>query len=465
MKRLRYPVIFWVFFFTALSGYAQDVVFTTPNDAVNFAVQNSQVYMLQKQKTLENMKAAKFGFQDFLPSFTFGLSETDNTSLLSADTRSKSFEASINQDIFDGGKKKLAYDMNRLSSLYAYQDYESALRAFSSDIMSQYYQLLMQMQMVSIKEELVGAAKSQLDIIQKEVEIGITLETDYLEYLISYMQIEYDRDQSKRDLQTLERKFKIVIDLPEEAKLTINDRTYDSFTYFYYELYTEFLWAIIRNGSTEIKKQYLALEFTRKQQIYTRRWYIPKVSAQGGITFTGEAYPLTEPKYSFKLNFEFVNAELFPLRLSNGYGFDRERLSNVTNSASVNLNPNPAYGVQRKLADISLLETNIQRVQTEKNLRETVFDLIISHDNSLRSADIAERTIAILEKRVEFSLHQVEQGEKKRIEYLEELITMAQTKIARIEYHTQAAAQERALEILAGFPFGDLQNVCKKQNI
>jgi len=442
---------------------AQDVTFDNPIEAANFAVNNSKTYLLQKQRALQNMKVAKFGIQDFLPAFNFSITENDNAMLLAGDTRTKSFQASVSQKLFDGGKIKLSYDVNRLSSLYAYQEYESTLLSFSSQIIQLYYQYLMQKQMVIIKEELVSIAKNQLDIIQKEVEIGITLETDYLEYLISYIQLENDRDQTKRDMNTLERRFKNSIELSDEAKLIITDNIYREFIYFYYEPYTIYIWNIIKNVNTELKKQNLALEFARKQLAQSRRWYVPSLSVQGGISFSGDAYPLTEPKYSLKLVVDFSNAGLFPLSMSNGYGFERDRLYSVTNSASVQIAPQPAYGVQRKLADIALLETNIQRTQAEKDIRESVFELIITHDNNLRSADAAERTIKVLEKRLEFSRLEVDQGEKKRIDYLKELITMAETKISLLEYQTQSASQERSLEILAGFYFGDLQNVCKNQ--
>ena len=441
-----------------------EILFNNPNDAVNFALQNSQVYILERQRVLLDMKEAKFNVVEFLPTFSFSFSENDSTVLLAGDNRTRSFQATIGQSLFDGGRNKYLYEINRLSSMYAYQDFESSLMDYSSQIILLYYQYLMQRQKAQIMEDLVFTAKRQIDIIQREVEIGITLETDYLEYLISFIGIENERDQSWRDLAAMERRFKIAMGLDYEANLVITDNYYSEFLYFYYEIYTDYIWAIIRNASTEIKKQNLALEYARKQLAYSRRWFVPRLSAEAGISFSGDAYPLTEPSYSFKLTVDFYNARLFPLSFSNSYGFDNERLYNVNNIAGLRLEPQPTYLMQRKLADISILDTNIQRIQVEKDIRESVYDLVISHDNTLRYADAAEQTIVVLERRLDFSRIEVEQGEKKHIDYLNELITMAQTKISLLEYQTQAAALERSLEILAGFPFGDLQNVCEQQN-
>jgi outer membrane protein TolC len=84
----------------------------------------------------------------------------------------------------------------------------------------------------------------------------------------------------------------------------------------------------------------------------------------------------------------------------------------------------------------------------------------MSHDSSLRSSEAAERLIEVLEKRIEFSRLLVEQGQKKRIDFLDELVDLSQAKISLKEYRIQAEALERSLEILANFPFGGLKHAC-----
>lgn len=175
------PLVTLLFFALCPEIFSQAIVFTSPDDAVKFAAQNSQVYLLQQQSALLAMKAAKYGLQDFLPSFSFSLAENDSTMLLAPDSRSRTIQLAISQEIFDGGKKKLFFDVNRLSSLYAYQDYEANQQSFYSNIILAYYQFLLQRESIAIQEELIAAAFDQLRIIEREVELGITLETDYME--------------------------------------------------------------------------------------------------------------------------------------------------------------------------------------------------------------------------------------------------------------------------------------------
>jgi outer membrane protein TolC len=439
------------------------VLFRSAEEAADFAVSNSKSWALRKEELLQNMKAAKWDLREFLPSFSFSLNESDSTSIMTGDSRSKSIQASVSQKLFDGGKNKLAYETGLINSLYAYQEYEGEFREFRSGVVSQYYSYISLGEMTRIREELVSAASEQLEIIRLETELGLGLETDYLEYLASFIAVEHERDQSVRDLKSQERRLKDAIGLEREAELEIREDPSGDFEYFYYEPYLELLISLVKNNSVELKKQNLAAQYTQKQISHSRRWYVPSIGVQGSISFTGINYPLTEPRYSLKFTFDFANLNLMPVSVNPSYGFERDRLYQVGNSVSASVPPNPVYSVTRKLEDITVLRNNLERIEVEKELGERVYDLVTAHDSSIRSADTARRMIEVLEKRIEFSRLLVEQGQKKRIDFLNELIDLSQAEISLKEQQIQAAALERSLEILSNFPFGGLRNECRER--
>jgi outer membrane protein TolC len=460
--RLLLGSSFFYFFLNCSVCIAQDVVFHSPGDAVAFALQNSKIYYFEKQNVLHNMRASKRSIQNFLPSFDFSFSETASADLLSPDTRTKSVQANITQELFSGGKRKLEYDMGQIGALYAYYDYEISVRNFSSAIIEQYYQYVIQLETKKIKEDMLNIAKTQLAVLEKEVALGMALQADYLEYYISFISVENERDQSIRDLNNMERKFKIAVELNEQAALVIEDTPYDDAVYLYYEPYIADIWNLVKEKSNDIRKQNLSVKYSQKQLDYSRRWYIPSISVQGGISFTGKSYPLTEPRYSVKLIFNFPNSRLFPLSVSGGYGFDRNRLYSVNDSSNVTVTPQPAYGIQRNLENISILKAGIERDNMEKELQSAVYDIIIAHDNSTRNAYAAERTVELLDKRIEFSAKELENGETTHTDHLEKLLLLSQTKINFFQYRVQAANIERNLEILTDMPFGGLRNLIAK---
>jgi outer membrane protein TolC len=149
--------------------------------------------------------------------------------------------------------------------------------------------------MGKIREELLNRTGEQLAILRKEMALGFALETDYLEYAASYMEIEQERDQSLRDMAALERQFKAALNLKQDVPLKVDPVPLEESEYFYYEPYLEYLWALVRKTSVGLKKQQLNMEYSLKQYTYNKRWYLPVIGAQGSISFSGESYPLTEP--------------------------------------------------------------------------------------------------------------------------------------------------------------------------
>jgi outer membrane protein TolC len=443
---------------------AQELTIGSAAEAAEFAFRNSQTWTLRRQNTLLGMGAAKLGIQDFLPSFSFSLSESANPAILAGDSRTRSLSFSVSQQIFDGGKKKLAWEAGRLSALYGREEFEGEYRNFLSTVMSLYCQYILLREMGEIRGDLLDQAGEQLVILRRETELGFGLETDYLEYENSYLEIEQERDQSLRDLAALERRFKAALNLAEGASLNVTGGIAGREDYFYYEPFLDYLWVLVRDSSVALKKLRYDTEYGRKQYDYAKRWFLPSIGLEGSVSFSGDSYPLTEPVYSLRLSFDFSGLDFLSAGVSSGGGFDRTGPRQLSNGLSFDLRPLPAYSLGQKQAELNLVESALRLSQAEQELRESLYDLVISHDNKLRSAYNTEQRIALMEKRLLFSHLQLEKGEKKRIDYLAELSSLAQAKISLADYLTQALAMERSLEIETGFPFGGLADACANAN-
>jgi outer membrane protein TolC len=460
MRKKQFILIFFALSALPPAG-AQEITINSAAEAVELAVQNSRTWTIGRQRVMAAMGMAKIGIQDFLPSFGLSLSESDSIALLAGDTRSKTIRFSVSQPVFNGGRKKLAYDAGRLAALYQREEFETEYRSFLSAVMSLYHQYLLLKEMTEIRRDLLAQAGEQLAIMKKETELGLSLETDYLEYASSYMEIEQELEQGARDLGALERQLRAALGLEEGVRLRISSAIPEKSAYLYYEAWMDRLWALVRDSSGALKKLYLDLEYSRRERDYGRRWYIPAVSAQGSVTFSGSAYPLTEPNYSLQFTFDFSGLDFFSLNASRGAGFERTGLRQLSNSHSGEFRILPAYPLSRKQGELNLLESALRVSEGERELREALYELVISHDNKLRAADNMEQRIALMERRLAFSRLQLEKGEKKRIDYLSELSSLAQARISLRDYLTQVSALERDLEIQTGFPFGGLADACR----
>jgi outer membrane protein TolC len=442
---------------------SQELTIASAAEAAELASGNSQTWALRRQNILLNMGTAKMSIQDFLPSLGFSLSESAGPAILSGDSRTRALSFSVSQQIFDGGKRRLAWEAGRLSALYGRQEFEGEYRNFLSTVMSLYVQYLLLKETGKIRNDLLDQAGVQLAILKREMELGLALETDYLEYESSYLEIEQERDQSLRDLAALERHFKSALNLKEEVSINITGDLSGPYGYFYYEPFLDRLWVLVRDSSTALKKLGFETEYGRKQYNYSRRWYLPSVGLRGSVSFSGDSYPLTEPNYSLQISFDFSGLDFFSAGVSGGGSFDRAGTRQLSNGLSLDFRPLPAYSVNQKQAELSLIEAALRQAQGEQELKEALYELVISHDNKLRSAYNTELRIILMEKRLLFSHLQLERGEKKRIDYLTELSSLARARIALADYLTQASAIERNLEIQSGFPFGGLADACRNQ--
>jgi outer membrane protein TolC len=460
MRKIQ-AVVFILSLSASFPAGAQGIEINSAGEAAEMAVQNSQVWTIGRQRILMGMGAAKRGIQDFLPTLGFSFSESDSISLLAGDSRSKSIRFSLSQPLFDGGRKKLAYEAGRLSALYGLQEFEGQYRSFLSSVMSLYYRCLLQQEMEGIRRDLAVQAGEQLAILKMETELGLSLETDYLEYAASYMEIEQEYDQALRDLGALERRLKAALGLKAEAHIRIGSEAAAEAERIFYEPRLDYLWAMVRDSSGTLKKLALDVEYSRKERDYGKRWYIPSIGVQGSMSFSGTAYPLTEPDYSLQLTFDFSGLDFLSLNASRGAGFERSRLQQLSGSYTGNIRPLPAYPLSRKQGELNLLESTLQLAEGERELRERLYETAVSHDDNLRAAENTEQRIALMERRIQFSRLQLERGEKKRIDYVSELNSLAQARISLTDYLTQASALERDLEIQTGFPFGGLADACR----
>jgi len=446
--------------FLLCNSYAQ-IVLQSADEAVQFALVNVKSYQYQKMTILENMQMSKYSIQDFLPTLGINYSETDSISMDSSDTRSKSIQVSLQQEIFDGGKRKLAYEMSQLNSMYAFQEYEQSIRSFSSSVIAMYYSYLMQEEKVAIREDLIDAAKKQLLVIEKEAELGLTLETDYLEYLISFIKLENEKKQMERDLDRLLRNLKITLGMNAEVELEIHDILTSDVAFMFLQPHFDLLWALIKRESLDLKKGQTSLSFAQKQDAYTDRWYIPSIGIQGSLSFSGEQFPLTEPNYSMKMVISFPNSKVFPLSFSNGYGFNSDGLYNVANTSDLGIVRSTTSIFERRLGDISILQALSQQKDTENAIYESLQDMVFSHDDYVDSIDVTERIIVLEERRLGFMKLEMETGEVKAIDYLNELIAFAETQTSLLEIIAATQELERNIEIASGISFGEIRNVCE----
>ena len=96
----------------------------------------------------------------------------------------------------------------------------------------------------------------------------------------------------------------------------------------------------------------------------------------------------------------------------------------------------------------------------EQSLKENVLSKIASHDDCLDNIKIIKETLTLQEKRLAVCKAEVEKGEKKRLDYLEDLEEYAEQIIELTKAQNDLLSSWYELELLTNIPLGELKNVC-----
>ncbi len=313
---------------------------------------------------------------------------------------------------------------------------------------------------VQIKTELEQNACIQLEILKKECELGLSLENDYLEYLIAYKKIQNEKKQAQRELRSALRQLKILCSIDLNTELILHNssgRIEEQKETFYLEEHTEKIWAVLKKNSPAIQKQEASLLYSRQQYLYNRRFFVPEVNLEAQVSFSGNEYPLNSPRYSAKLSVNFANLPFVPVSLSNGYGFKEKNISSINNSASASLSFETDYFYSQRKAKISLQQQKEELSEELNSLYENLFETIAQHDDAQDSILRLKETIELQEHRLNVSEVQVKNGILKRIDLLEQLTELVSQKIQFEEAQIKVALLIAELEIQLCIPSGGLK--------
>lgn len=454
MKKLFSIIISFIF----LSHLFAEIVFESAEEASIFAVANSANYTLRKQNAVSSLEVANLSIQDFLPKFDVSWTEADNIRFGGADSRNKTLSMNMQMTVFDAGKKYISYKMNQAEKTSELYSVDIETTNFKSSVISQYYSCLLLEKTLEVKKDLEQNTKKQLEIIEREVALGLALENDYLEYLISYRKIQDSLKVVERNLRTQYRIFKVILGLEPEAEIILKENILELEDYFYLEPYSASLWQLLKSRSPELRRQETSLYYSQLQNKQNKLLFIPDISFQGGVSFSGENYPLNNPTYTAKLVFSFSNNPFLPASISTDYGFNNKgQPTGLTNAVSSNIVPQLNYKSAMDVQNIELRQKKQAIKDSVNSMYENLFQQIASYDDSIDNIKRIKETVDLQNKRLVISEKQVEKGTLKRIDYLKLLEELAEQKISLFESITSFHELTRTLEIALDLPFGGLK--------
>lgn len=441
------------------------VVLTSGQEAISLALENSQEQHYQQMMSQEQMKHAALSVKDFLPQLDFSYSESDAVTVGQVDSRSKNLQFSVRQLIFDGGQAWNNYELNKLASQYDYEAYLQSLTEFKGSILDGYQGIVLQQRVVEIKKKLKEAGFNRLTVLEKELELGLVREIDYLDYLISCRKLEQDETLAKEALDIQIEGLRQSLGLSYGTQLVVknleenqdeNEELKDVYPIF---PHFEKIFALTMNYSPALRQQKLEYEASIQQEKLQNKWFIPNISLEGSMRLSGREFPLREPDFSVSIKIGFDRNRILSVNNSTSMGFDQQRLRSFGNSVSGNLNPEVSYFSQKRMNSISLLQKQLSLETSEEKLRDSLRELLLNFDTSYENYLYSQDSYGIQQKKVSINLQKLENGTITEMDYLESLIELSTMEIQLVELEAKLVSLLRTMELTAGINPGGLDEI------
>jgi hypothetical protein len=204
-----------------------------------------------------------------------------------------------------------------------------------------------------------------------------------------------------------------------------------------------------------LEKQNIIFRYHSIQAAQSRRFYLPSVTLEGGMSLAGARYPLTEPSWTLKCSIAFDNS-FFPLNASGGLSARKGELRGSSASVGTGLPGNVTWGLEQGRARLALRAGDLELKDAELALYEATLDAVQGHDNAIVTLEMQRRLVGLAEQRLQIDEYNLRRGDLKRTDYLTALCEVAEKKTAVVETEYRILTYERALEIAADMPFGQI---------
>lgn len=446
-----------ILFFVPLQA---QIVISSAQEAIDLGLTKSeQLQYLELQMNYE-LQAARLDFGSFLPSIGISYGEKDLVVEKSGDSRKKDLQFTVTQLLFDGGVSYNLYELNRIRSLYKYQELEIEKQKIKIHILDMYYEIVMLKKKLDIQNNIINLGEKNLEIIKKEHALGLTLELDLLEYEISLFKIYQEKKQLEDALQKFMRDFKRTLGLSPESELHITETHEIPFIknctligkkdYFINQA---------KNHNYQLKLNELELLYSKKQNGFLQKNFFPKIYFESSITFSGTDFPLRQPDYNFGLKFNFSQNTPVPVTFSSTGTVKENALTALNSFATVNLNPDFTFFIREKLGKIAVMQQEMQKIDSEEELYKNIEDLLIYHDSLLQDLSYMKMILDVYSQKIKILETGVKNGTVNGLDVFKALNEEATQKIDFYEKQIEICMVVRNIELICGIPLGGLYDL------
>lgn len=442
-------LIFIILHFFSLQCFSQ-IVINSSDELIAMAIDNSKSLNLNRQISLLKMKSSELALTPFLPQLDLTWQEYDKINRLQSDQRIKSISANITQLLYDNGNSKINYLNNRQSALTEYLSIERNFQLFKLQILEMYYKYIFTTNSLNLKQELLINTEKELKVLEYKYQNGLTLESDLIEYEICCKNIRDEIDNLKYQQELILIKLKIILDIPVEQEIKIQDTEID-FEEINTDSFSDYRTLAQKLNANDIELQQLISQLEYSKNLYEQasKHYIPNIYLSAGCSFSGQTYPLTQPDYSLKLIFNFDAIPFAKSSVSN-QTTNNEYSSSLTNNITTQITPETNYFQNKKISKLQIQQIENSIIEKEKSIQETAIEYINSCNNLIRTINTQESTNELYRRRNIVLKYQADNGLITQADYIHRKIQQNQLEQEILNLKSQLYFLIEKIKIISG---------------
>lgn len=402
--------------------------------------------------------------RDYFPSLSFSYADSREVARRDTDSRYRKLGVEASLDIYDGGRKGLAYDIARLKGILARNDYRIALNRLIAETLKSYLELIQLKGTIEIHRKTLEQGMAQLTLIRKELELGEATRFNVLEIEAKVKEIELNLKKAVDNFEIARNRFKILLRLDWRRPVEVLGDVENDFSLYGPDggrSIDECVAIAVRNRK-EVESADVEHAVNTKSHRINRLYFFPRFSLGAGYSLSdpdGSSERFIPREKGWNLSLQVTSA-LWGSSASGSLGLGESENANTRNrSASAQANILDAMDYKR-----AIVESGIQMDTSKENrrsLRQQVSIEVLSSYMALENAwemmDIADKQLALYDAQLEIERLKANMGESNRYDLMKKEIERGEAAVARLESRVRYLTNASTLELAMGVDIGFLK--------
>jgi outer membrane protein TolC len=427
-------------------------------------INNFELKAVKAQKKINDL-AVRESWRDFFPTLTLSYLQTEEVREREADSRQHRLGVDSTITIFDGGKRKFAYDAARLKSILAANEYRVALNSFIAAVTKAYLGVLQSRETIAIHELTLAQGKMQLVFIQKELALGDATKLDALAIEAKVKEMELNLEKAKDEYLQRVNQFKLLLKVERTAPLVIEGNIEKDFAFLspVDRLDEDLLISLALKNRKEIESADVEWKLAKTSLRMSENYYLPKLSLGLNYNLSDDAFFPREKGWGVNIQ---VSSALFgnSASLNSGYtesGYGHSRA--VSNTASASALDAMSYKRAILESTVQYKTASEKKKQVRREIALEVSSLVSSLKNSWKMIEISKRQLELYDSFLLIERLKANMGESRRYDLVKKEIERGEAAVAHVASLVNYLTASFSLELAAGVDIGFFKLTASKQ--